>query len=762
MHSLKPLSLVALACAAALASTASHAVPAVMAAGLKQLVAESDAADPRLAKHMRLHVANAAGEPMVHVHLAADADPQAALAKLKASGFKVTAVSTLDPRHVEGYLPLRNARAAAAVAGVKSVYAVQRPIRYAGSVQSQAVALQKADIAQSLGFDGTGIKIAALSDSYDECATCSIHAADDIATGDLPAGGVTVLADIGPSDGGEDEGRAMLQLIHDIAPGAKLGFATAFIGEVDFANRILQLRSQFGADVIVDDVGYFDEPMYSDGVIAQAVDQVVANGAAYYSSAGNNGLEAYEATYRPAPWALAKQMIAQGAGNLKLDQIPAALRPQSIHVFSGDTATGSTISLSQKFTTAADNRISFQWDEPFFQGKVKTDFNIYVFDADGNWMDPSSADFPGFYSLDDNTVTDEAFEFVELPPFAGEIHGGANVSTYQIVIGNLNGGPARHIKYINDNGLGVSQFQGAPAIFGHAAASKGQAVAATYYAIPSFPEDFSAPGPVTIYFDNNGNTLAQPVVRAVPQITAADGVDTTFFGFDSDGNGLPNFFGTSAAAPDAAATAALVLQAAGGPGSLTPAALYKVLQNTATPIPVPNSRTSASAVAGPVVFNIKGDWVRWANDFGIILEPQAQAAISTVVLDTASTGLTFSLNLARFHVGDSKGVTLADVTPAVSSDAKKYTLTFKPGAFVPGESLRFGTSIFNPLQGSTQLDPDRFRGMNVTITLANGQVFTAPVQADPKVAVNRFTGVGLVNAAAAVQAVQAVPSARKN
>ena len=748
--SFKNLTALALACTAAIAATSAQA--GVLAGGMKQLVRESETTDARLPRHMGLHIRNAAGEPMVHVHLAKGIDNKAAMAKLKAAGFKLTAVSRIDANHLEGFVSLKAAKALASVAGVKSVFAVQRPIKYAGSVQSEAVALQKADIAQSLGYDGTGIKIAALSDSFDQCGTCVTHAADDIASGDLPAAGVTVQADIGPADGGEDEGRAMLQLIHDVAPGAQLAFATAFFGEVDFGNQILALRSGFGADVIVDDVGYFDEPMFSDGVIAQAVDQVVANGAAYYSSAGNNGLEGYESTYHGVSFARAQKLVAQGNGNLKLDQIPADIRPQSIHLFKGASDIGKVAQLSNKITTAADSRMSFQWDEPFNVGKVKTDFNIYVFDADGNWVDPATSPTV-FYTTDDNTATDEAFEFVEMLPVSGELHGGANATTYQIVIGKMNDGPATHVKYIVDNALAVSQIEGAPTIFGHTAATNGQSVAAMYYAIPNFPEDFSASGPVTIYFDNQGNRLETPVVRHVPQITAADGVDNTFFGFDADVNGKPNFFGTSAAAPDAAATAALVLQAAGGPGSLTPAALYQALVSTAKPVPLPDNRDQASAKLGPVGFDAKGDWTRWQNYFGLAVGDNAKSTVDTITIDASALPLTFNTNLARFNVGDVNGFVATNVTPTCTPDGKVYTLTFAPGTFGAGQSFRFGTSLFNPLQGSVQEDPDRMRGLVITAHMADGSTHTATVRAHATQAVNRFTGAGLVDTAAAVKSI---------
>jgi len=722
-----------------------EAAPGALGSGLQQLVAVWENGDvQRLNNALGLHITNSAGEPLVKVQLAAGVTAAQVLPELSANGFRLTATSVLNPHLIEGYLPLYAARLASKVAGVASVHATLKPRNNAGSVQSQAVALQKADVAQARGVDGTGIRLGALSDSYDACTTCSTHAADDVASGDLPAG-VTVLDEIDPTtDGpGTDEGRAMLQLVHDVAPGAALAFATAFHGEVSFANNIVALRSQYHADVIVDDVIYFDEPMYSDGILAQAVDAVAKDGAAYFSSAGNNGLEAYESTYAPVSFADAEKVVAAGGSNIKLDQIPAAIRPRSLHNF-GDHGWGWP-SITQRFSSAATNQISFQWDEPFFQHKVKTDFNIYVFDADGNWMDPASSAFPGFYTTDDNTATDAPFEYVILPPFPGEIHGGANVSDYQIVIGNVNGGPARHIKYVNVNGLGVSQRQSAPSIWGHAAARGGQAVAATYYAIPKFPEDFSASGPTTIYLDANGNRLPNPDVRPTPQLTAADGVDTTFFGFDSDGNGLPNFFGTSAAAPNAGAVAALALQAAGGPGSLRPDRLYRLLAWTATPIPVPDDRSWSMAFAGPVAFSASGDWTRWNRYFGLAVQPYTARTVQSVTFDASSIALNWSANPNRFSVGTATGIDPASITAARTSPTS-WTLSFAPGTFGAGASFRYGMSVFDPLQGSTQEDPDRFRGLSVTVTLDNGKTFTSTVFAAPPSPYNRFTGKGLVNA----------------
>jgi hypothetical protein len=721
----------------ALASGPVSADPgAALARGLSQLVSAWETSDPRLSAQLQLHVTSPAGDPLVLVQIAPGMTAAQVLPQLQAAGFQLTTRSSINPSLIEGYVPLAAARAVAAVTGVKALHATQRPVKHAGSVQSQAVALEKADLVQARGIDGTGIRLGALSDSFDTCTACSTHAADDVKSGDLPAGGVTVLEDF-PM--GTDEGRAMLQLVHDLAPGAQLAFATANVGELDFAENILKLRRTFGADVIVDDVVYSDEPMYSDGIIAQAVDIVSKAGAAYFSSAGNNGLEAYESIYAPVSFERAQELVEEGRSNVHLEQIPAAIRPMSVHNFGGRD--GRT-SITQRISTTFSQFISFQWDEPFFLGKVQTDFNIYVFDKNGNWQDPASPAFPGFYTTDNNLLTDAPVELVFLPPFPGDIHGGANVSDYQIVIGNVNGGPAQHIKYVNVNALSVSQRQAAPSVFGHAAAGGAQAVAATDWAIPNFPEDFSSPGPVTIYLDELGNRLASPESRAVPQLTAADGVATTFFG---------NFFGTSAAAPDAAGVAALMLQSSGGPGSMSPNRIYRRLQETATPIPVPDNRSVAAAVAGPVRLSLAGDWVRWDHFFSLSVSGETGRSVASIALNTSAAGLIFSANPNRFYIGESNGVAIGDITRTRSADGSTFTLAFAPGTFAAGGAFTFGMSVFNPIEGTTQEDPDRFRGATVTVTLDDGTTVTGTVTAGRPQNQNRFTGAGLVNAAKAVQ-----------
>ena len=730
-------------------SMTASAAPAALGSGLREMSAAYDTDSAKLSAIVKLHLTDRSGNPLVRARILPGADANAVIAQLTAAGFQLKARSQINPSLVEGYLPLSKVHAAAAISGIGSLTATHRPVKHVGLVTSQAVALEKADLAQNAGYTGRGIRIGVLSDSYNACTECSTDAPADIASGDLPADGVAVLEDQ-PPGGGEDEGRAMLQLVHDIAPDSELGFATAFTSEIDFANNILALRAKFGADVIVDDVFYFDEPMYSDGILAQAVNIVSQDGAAYFSSAGNNGLEAWEDTYRAVSFLAAQKLMKSGGGNLHLEEIPAELRPISFMNFN---PAGGTASITQHLTVAGDAVLDLQWDEPFNLGKVQTDYNIYIFDADGHWLDPNTSPV-SFNTFDSNIATDQPLELAEMIP-TGAVVGGASVGDFQIVIGKMNSGPAKHLKYIMENTLAVSERQNAPSSGGHSAASGGLGVAAMYYPITKFPEDFSSPGPVTIYFDSQGNRLKQPQIRQSPQITAGDGVDTTFFppgGGDPDGTGFPNFFGTSAAAPDAAAVGALVLQAAGGSGSLKPQKLYSILESTATPVALPNQRWIASGFAGPVSFSANKDWTRFTSNFSLAVAAGKKRNVASITFDTTNIGLSWSANPNRFSVSNAVGISIANMAWTTSPDQTKFTITFAPGTFTGGDSFDFGMSVFAAIQGSTQEDPDRFRGMKMTVTFEDGGVANGTVQANPKVQFNNFTGSGLVNAKAATHA----------
>jgi len=693
---------------------------------MQQLVTLYETASPNLNRVLQLHVTAPNGDVLVHIRLQPGVSADQAVKLLSTTGFKLQAISELDPSLLEGYLPLSAARTTARVAGVRSILAVQRPMSFVGSVPSQAVPAEKADIAQARGIDGTGTRVGVLSDSFNSVAAHP-NAADDEATGDLPPT-VTVLDDLAAGQGA-DEGRAMCQLAHKIAPGAQLGFATAFKGQVAFSNNILNLRRTFHADVIVDDVVYLDEPMYSDGLLAQTVDKVVSEGAAYYSSAGNNGLEAYESVYRPVSPAEAQELVTSGKENVDLPGLAAAGFPaSSFHNFRN--ADGS-VSVTQKYTSGFGDSVAFQWDEPFLLGKVKTNFNIYVFDAAGHFLNPNT-DPNVFYTTDDNLVTDEAFEFLQVNP-----------GTYQIVIANVNDGPARHIKYVNVNGLGESQRENAPSIFGHAAARHGQAVAAMNWAKLTFPEDFSSPGPVTIFLDKAGNRLDDPEVRRVPQVTGIDGVSTTFFG---------NFFGTSAAAPDVAAVAALVVQSAGGPGSLRPEQIYDRIQDSATRVPLSINRTRALTEAEPVVAAAQGDLPNLTSYWTLAVEPFTSHTISQVAINLTTPGMNFSnpAGVFGFAVGSTRGINPADVTASRSADHTTLILTFAPGKFAGGDSVTFKSFAFPTVfPFVSEVDADRIEGGTVSVTLDNGTTKTGSFFVAPKRRINKFTGNGLVNADAA-------------
>ena len=462
-------------------------------------------------------------------------------------------------RIVSGQLPISALPSAAALTSLRFAQPAAA-MTHAGIVTSQGDQAMRSNVARAMfGVDGRGVTVGVLSDSFN----CLGGAATDVASGDLSP--VNVISEISSCTGATDEGRAMLQIVHDIAPGAGLSFASAFNGQASFAANIQALKAA-GAKVIVDDVIYFAEPFFQDGIIAQAVDNVVAGGAAYFSAAGNEDRQSYQSVFRPG------DSFADGA-------IPSG--PSAPHFFGGtahnfDSSGGKD--LFQSITIPGRTTVIFilQWDSPFFSVSgspaTQNDLDIYVLNSSATQVLAGSA----FSNSGGDAVEIFAFTNNGLTPI--------NVN---LMIVKFSGANPGLIKYIRIGSATVNQFNTqSGTLFGHANAATAEAVGAVRYSnTPAFGvsppvlESFSSSGTTPILFDFAGNRLATPDARAdKPEISAPDGVDTTFFGSDTDGNGFPNFFGTSAAAPHAAAVAALLLQSK---PTATPAKIYTSLERSA-------------------------------------------------------------------------------------------------------------------------------------------------------------------------------------
>ncbi|GAB4398894.1 MAG: hypothetical protein OHK0053_18300 [Microscillaceae bacterium] len=425
--------------------------------------------------------------------------------------------------------------------GLLSATPIYRPFNNAGSVTSEADIAMRADRARAIGnVDGTGIKIGILSDSYDVLGGESAG----IASGDLPTEGVNILQE-GPA-GTSDEGRAMAELIHDLAPGADLYFATAFGGELTFANNI-QALADAGCKVIVDDIGYFTEPFFQDGIIAQAVDEVTQNqGVTYFSAAGNLSNQAYEST-----------------SNITFSTIFTPFGFLDAYDFGQGAC-----NYLQSYTLAPGQRLvlSLQWDDPFFTLNG-TDTNLDILLLDSQFGILTGA-------IDNNIAIQR---LVEVTGFVNETT--ITQTVFVLIFKSAGPNPGR-IKMVNfGSNVRPNQFDTfSPTMNPHGGAKGGIALGAAPYFNQRVPESFTSQGPHTVLFSPNGTPLGAPEVRLKPDLTAIDNTNTTFFGVNLGEDAFPNFAGTSAAAPHAAAVAALILQK--NP-TFTRDQVYAALTNTA-------------------------------------------------------------------------------------------------------------------------------------------------------------------------------------
>jgi hypothetical protein len=366
MRRVVPLAVLLGGLAAASPAWADNGPPGNLGNGLARLVAPPPAKAGIRMTQAPLTIRDRQGRVLVDVYARPGASLQSVESSASQAGLDTVTQST-DEQALEGYVAVGDIDRLAKAGGVASVSQALKPYTNVGAATSQGVVTERIDKVRR-GIDGRGITVGALSDSFDTATETvdgkplTVHAADDVRTGDLPPEGVTVIQD-DPTGVGADEGRAMLQIVHDIAPKAKECFATAETGDLGFANNIRALSAPpCNADVEVDDVGYFDEPFFSRGPISDAVDDVAAKGVHYFSSAGNGSSQ--------QAWAAPVRIVKTTKGsNIDLAGVDPKLYAGGFEDF--DPGPGTDIAQSMVLggdpTSAdggSDGILDLQWDDP--------------------------------------------------------------------------------------------------------------------------------------------------------------------------------------------------------------------------------------------------------------------------------------------------------------------------------------------------------------------------------------------------------------
>jgi len=480
---------------------------------------------PAELQSLDLGMAKPADDGRIEVDIRADVT-DALLATIKSGGGEII---NSHPKYnaIRTRITLEQAEALAALPAVKFIRPGEQFMTNKLTTSAGDHA-HRADTARTnFSITGAGIKIGVLSDGVDSSNTL-------IASGDLPAS-LTVLPG---QKGSGDEGSAMLEIVYDLCPGASLYFATANPSQAQFAANITALRAA-GCDIIIDDVFYFLEGVFQDGIVAQAVNSVTHDGALYFSSIGNSG-----------------NLDAGTAGCWEGDYVgipaPPVLAGYASALDFGGGTNYDTITVDSPFY------FILSWSDAL--GASANDYDLFVLNAARTVLVASSTSF--------QTGTQDPFEYISSTS--------RDDAGNTIVIAKWSGLDRMMYLTANRGQFGVNttgQACGHPCAveaYGVAAAGVPPLAGGTFVGVATTPtlETFSSDGLRRIHYQADGTAITPGnfsstggVVRNKPDITAGDGVACSAPGFDP-------FYGTSAAAPHAGAIAALIM--AHNPGITTP------------------------------------------------------------------------------------------------------------------------------------------------------------------------------------------------
>jgi hypothetical protein len=577
-------------------------------------------------------------ETYVTVEIVVKDDPAAVQAQLEKIGFKTDAVFH---NHISGRLPVSQIKAAADLTNISTISKPEARTK-TGKVNSQGDLAQgskalrdsytgtmldaNGNVVPILG--GDGITIGVISDTFncfqqkkkaglkDPEGDVNDTQATDVTSSDLPAG-VNIVQE-GGCDYGHDEGRAMAQIIHDVAPGAKIAFYGPS-SPADMAQGILTLsmpttqtdakgRHGAGAKIVVDDLGWSNESPYDAGIIGQAIDEAAGKyGIAYFSAAGNAGQPAYDNTN--ASFAVDVVTKAKNATSTPLNL--------NERLLNFDASARTTINnLPLKLAASAAGYVNFVEYSVYWDQSTKRDdgasssINVCIADRNGNPVAKTGGFYKKnaagqFYQVGSSDLCSGAVPVgrpAQIVVGGGALFysGLADDFTLRLSLANKSKAPSRVHIFSGNNNLTISQFgTSTGTILGHPLSSNAFAVgAADYFKTPycdsalktAILEDFSSSGGTPVLFNSDGTIKAKPGIPAKPDFVAPDGASTTFFGDASRNVGAASakvpgclgtdhhFYGTSAAAPHAAALTAIAWEIA---PKFSVSDLSKVLKSTA-------------------------------------------------------------------------------------------------------------------------------------------------------------------------------------
>jgi Subtilase family/Abnormal spindle-like microcephaly-assoc'd, ASPM-SPD-2-Hydin len=519
-------------------------------------------------------------------------------------------------RRVQARIPLTGLEAVAELPFVDFIRLPSYAVRLTGSFTTEGDAILSADVArQQYSLDGTGIKVGVISDGLKGifatgCTTCSGVPGGPIGSGDLPdatgtrnssgvltasTGGIAGRSFQSNSDleglpsgpcgfaGAGAEGTALLEIVHDIAPGAQLSFANA---DTDLAfNQAVNFLAASN-DVVMDDLGFYGEP--TDGTspvsanTAAALNNVSNRIRAYVTATGNSADEHYLGTY-----------VDSGLDGTTVSGIAG---PGHLHLFQQDTGTTDVLGLGPKaynvISLPANGEvvIFLTWNDPL--GHSANNYDLYLARESGGGVVARSVDLQtgsqdpleaidyvntgasGLFHIVVQNVRDQA-QARQLNLFSFEPECATDGPRLLV--------PGRHERHnYNTAAMSVpaqSDAGGSPvSVISVGAICSGSTAAMNVFAGSVSPDESCTDRnhATAEFFTSRGPTLDG---RVKPDVAAVDGVTVSGAGsFENP------FFGTSAATPHVAGEAALLLQAApclvsGATGAADPNVARGALRN---------------------------------------------------------------------------------------------------------------------------------------------------------------------------------------